>query len=80
MHFYTLDTSAIISRRLSDIPEGFLLSAIVLMELMAGASDESERRRYETLSRDYRKDNSLIVPSFEDWVFSKQSSLLACSG
>jgi hypothetical protein len=37
---------------------------------MAGAGDDSERKRLERLFRDYAKDNSLIVPDESDWAFA----------
>lgn len=69
---YTFDTSVVISRKVSEIPDNFLFSAVVLMELMASAKDESERKRYETLARDYKRDNSLITPSLDDWLLSSK--------
>ena len=72
MSYYTCDTSTIIARKLSALPDNFLLSSVVLLELMAGAADEAERKRYEALARDYRKDNSLIVPSFDDWLMASK--------
>jgi len=72
MPSYTFDTSVIISRKVSDIPDNFLFSAVVLLELIASAKDESERKRYEGLARDYRKDGSLIVPTFEDWLLASR--------
>lgn len=72
MVYYTLDTSAIAARKAFDLPDNFLFSAIVLLELIAGAKDESERKRYESLARDYRKDNSIIVPSYDDWLLASK--------
>ncbi|HKP10578.1 MAG TPA: hypothetical protein VJZ91_00660 [Blastocatellia bacterium] len=72
MAYYTFDTSVVISRKLSQMPDNFLFSAVVLMELIRSASDDSERRRYEVLARDYRKDNSLIVPSLDDWLLASK--------
>lgn len=72
MRFYTCDTSVIIKRKLSDIPDNFLFSSVVLLELTASAGDESERKRYEALSRDYEKDNSLIVPDSDDWLLASK--------
>lgn len=68
MPYYTYDTSTIISRKLKDLPDNFLLSAVVLMELMASARDESQRKVYEALYREYRSNNTLIVPVAEDWL------------
>ena len=72
MTFYTCDTSVIISRKLSDLPDNFLFSAVVLLELLANAADESERKRYEAVGRAYSKDNSLIVPDADDWLLSSK--------
>lgn len=65
---FTIDTSAIISRKLSDVPGNFLFSSVVLMEMMASAKDDSRRRFYEGLYRKWSRDNSLIVPAQEDWL------------
>ena len=43
------------------------MSAVVLMELMAGAKDRSRQKVYEGLFRDYQGRNLLIVPTVEDW-------------
>jgi len=70
MPYFTYDTSVIISRKLTDLqrmPHGFLMSAVVLMELMAGAKDRSRRKVYEALFRYYQQRNLLIVPTAEDW-------------
>lgn len=72
MPSYTFDTSVIISRKVSDLPDNFLFSAVVLLELIASAKDESERKRYEALARDYTKDDSLIVPNFDDWLLASR--------
>src|ERR1044072_2191740 len=72
MPYYTFDTSVVISRKVKEIPDNFLFSAVVLMELMASAKDESERKKYEGLARDYQRDNSLIVPSVDDWFLSSK--------
>ena len=70
MRYYTCDTSVIISRKLSDLPDNFLFSSVVLLELVAGAKDDSRRKYYVSLANDYRKDNSLIVPDFDDWLLA----------
>ncbi|HEY0321919.1 MAG TPA: hypothetical protein VGC66_13235 [Pyrinomonadaceae bacterium] len=61
-----------ISRKLSDLPDNFLFSAVVLMELMASVKDETQRKVYENLHRAYEKDGSLIVPEAEDWLTSSK--------
>ena len=73
MPYFTYDTSVIISRKLTDLhkmPPSFLMSAMVLMELMAGADDRARRKTYENIFRQYQKTNLLIVPNAEDWLFA----------
>jgi predicted nucleic acid-binding protein len=73
MVFYTYDTSTIISRKPLSLPGAlgsYLWSSVVLLELMASANDESDRKRLERLFRDYAKDNSLIVPDENDWALA----------
>jgi predicted nucleic acid-binding protein len=72
MSYFTYDTSVIISRKLVVLPgeRNFFMSAVVLMELTANASDDSRRKIYERLFRDYGRDNSLIVPNDDDWLLA----------
>ena len=75
MPYFTYDTSVIISRKLSNLdemPQDFLMSAVVLMELTAAAEDESRRKFYERAFRDYQKDDSLIVPNDDDWLLASR--------
>ncbi len=72
MSYITFDTSVIISRKLRIMPDNFLLSAPVLLELMRSASDDSSQKRLEAMYRAYQKDNSLIVPKEEDWLLSSK--------
>lgn len=75
MAYFTYDTSVLISRRLTDfheMPQQFLMSAIVQMELIAGAQDESRRKSYERAFRQCQKDNSLIVPTDDDWLLASK--------
>jgi predicted nucleic acid-binding protein len=75
MPYYTYDTSVIISRRLTDLPGSsgsFLMSAVVLMELTASARDDSQRKLYERLFRQYQNDNSLIAPDENDWLLASR--------
>src|ERR1051325_2645796 len=73
MPFLTYDTPVCISRYLTDfqkLPQNFRLSAIVMMELMAGDLDESLRKfRAEIFSR-YQQKDLLIVPTADDWLFA----------
>lgn len=72
MAYFTYDTSVIISRRvaLRDQASGFLWSGVVLMELTAAARDDAERKRHEQVFRQYREDNSLIIPNEDDWLLA----------
>lgn len=72
MPYFTCDTSVVISRKLSVLPDNFLFSGVVLLELLANAKDESERKRYEAVHRAYSKDNSLIVPNADDWFLASK--------
>ena len=73
MAYFTYDTSVCISRNLVDfqkMPPNFLLSAVVMMELIAGAPDESRRRLYLEVFRIYQRDNLIIVPTADDWLLA----------
>ena len=72
MALYTFDTSVVIARKLSRLPSNFLFSAVALLELLAGAGDESERKHYETIQRVYSRDHSLIVPDAHDWLLASK--------
>ena len=75
MAYFTYDTSVIISRKVldrPDLPRGFLWSSIVLMELMASSRDDSQRKVYERLFRQYQQDNSLIIPDGNDWLLASR--------
>ena len=75
MPYFTYDTSVIIARKLTafqKMPQSFLMSAVVLMELIGRASDMTERKTYEQLFRQYKRDNSLIVPNDDDWLLASK--------
>lgn len=72
MPYFTYDTSVIISRKVTDLPGSFLMSAVVLMELTASARDDAQRKVYERLFRQYSEDNSLIVPDENDWLLASR--------
>jgi len=75
MPYFTYDTSVIISRRPVPLPRpagNFLLSAVVLMELMASATDDSQRKIYEQLLRGYQNEGSLIIPNEDDWLLASK--------
>jgi predicted nucleic acid-binding protein len=71
MPYFTYDTSVLISRKLTDfqkMPESFLMSAIVLMELMAGAIDRSDKKLYERAFQHFHNNDLLIIPIYDDWL------------
>src|SRR4029078_10913311 len=73
MPYFTYDTSVCISRKLTDfheMPQNFRMSAVVLMELIAGAHDDSRRKSYEETFRRYQNSDLLIVPNFDDWLLA----------
>lgn len=75
MPYFTYDTSVIISRKLTQfdrLPGKFLMSAIVLMELTASASDSSRRKSFEQLFHAYRREERLIVPDADDWLLASK--------
>jgi predicted nucleic acid-binding protein len=62
------DTNAIIHHRLSAVPG--LVSAVVLQELTAGASDDGEVRRFGLLRAAAEAKGALVTPVGEDWWFA----------
>ncbi len=75
MPYFTYDTSVCISRKVIDfyeMPQSFLLSAVVVMELMAAARDESSRKALEQVCQRYRADNTLVVPNEDDWLLASK--------
>lgn len=72
MPLYTFDTSTIISRKLSDIPDNFLLSEIVILELIGSASDTSKQKMYLALRKNYQQDDLLMTPNSDDWLMASK--------
>jgi len=72
MSSVTYDTSVLGAYKLIDLPDNFLLSAVVVFELMANATDESERKHLERLRRVYERDGTLIVPNADDWLMASK--------
>lgn len=70
MAYVTFDTSFIISHRVESLPDNFLLSEVVVMELMASANDESSRKVFEAIRSLHEKDGTLVVPTSEDWLMA----------
>ena len=74
MAYFTYDTSVVIAKQLVNFREtsGLLLSSIVLLELTASAQDDSQRKFFESLFRDYQSDESLIIPNEADWLLASK--------
>ena len=75
MAYFTYDTSVFISRKLTnfnEMPRNFLLSAVVMMELIASAHDDSRRKLYEEVFRYHKNQDSLIVPTEVDWFLASK--------
>ena len=75
MAYFTYDTSVIISRNVIDLrsrAKDLLLSSVVVLELIASANDDSQRKYYESVFHDYEQENSLIVPNEADWLFASK--------
>ena len=67
MPTFTFDTTIFIAYKPASLPAGFLLSAVVVQELAAGANDKSDLQRLDAVRRAYEKEGRLLVPTGEDW-------------
>lgn len=63
----TYDTNIFITRKPEYFPAGFVMSAVVIQELAAGAVDDSALKQLNAARRDYEKAERLLVPTGEDW-------------
>lgn len=63
----TFDTSVWISRQPTRLPANLLLSAVVVQELTAGATDKTALKKWEMTWRQFEKEEKLLVPTGEDW-------------
>jgi len=61
------DTSVWIAYQPERLPAGFLMSAVVIQELTAGATDKSNLQKWEAVYRAHEKQGTLLVPTGEDW-------------
>jgi predicted nucleic acid-binding protein len=67
MAIITFDTSVFIAYKPADLPAGFRMSAVVIQELTAGATDKSEVQRGDAARVGHEKKGTLLVPTGEDW-------------
>jgi predicted nucleic acid-binding protein len=63
----TYDTNVFIQHRPMHFPSAFVLSAVVVQELVAGAADGSEIQKWNATRLAYEKLGRLLVPTSEDW-------------
>ncbi|MGB9178869.1 MAG: hypothetical protein WCB68_06420, partial [Pyrinomonadaceae bacterium] len=63
----TYDTSVFIAYKPASLPAGFIMSAVVLQELAAGAVDKSELQRLDAARHGFEKEGQLLIPTGEDW-------------
>jgi predicted nucleic acid-binding protein len=61
------DTSIFIAYKPVKLPANFLVSAVVIQELAAGAADNSVLQGLQAVQIAYEKEGKLLVPSGEDW-------------
>jgi predicted nucleic acid-binding protein len=64
----TFDTNVFVNYDPAFFPRGFLMSAVVLQELAAGALDTARLRELETARRLYEREGRLLVPDGDDWI------------
>lgn len=79
MPYFTYDTSVCVARNLIDfqrMPHNFRLSAVVVMELMAGDPDEKRQKFFGEVFRQFQKENLLIVPNADDWLLAAKILIL----
>jgi predicted nucleic acid-binding protein len=64
------DTNALVRDGMHRLPPHALLSAVVLQEITAGASDTAGVRELGELGKRYERAGRLLVPTGEDWWFA----------
>jgi predicted nucleic acid-binding protein len=70
MPLVTFDTSVLIARKPQFPRTGFVLTAVVIQEMTAGAGDRSDLKKWETAWRLFERDSKLLVPTGEDWYLA----------
>lgn len=66
----TYDTNVFIEYKPTRFPAGFVMSAVVIQELAAGARDGTRLKELDRIRRTYEKAGGLLVPTSEDWWFA----------
>ena len=70
MPIVTFDTSVFIAYKPAELPAGFRMSAVVIQEMTAGAIDKSEVQFWNASRLLHEKEDTLLVPTSEDWWFA----------
>lgn len=61
------DTSIFIAHKPVKLPHNFLMYAVVIQELAAGAADKEALKRFDAARVEYERLGKLLVPNAEDW-------------
>jgi predicted nucleic acid-binding protein len=61
------DTNIWIAYEPINLPKSLIMPAVVMQELVAGASDAEAVKRYATARKKYEQEGKYLVPSGEDW-------------
>src|SRR5205085_1429501 len=59
-----------ISRKPDRMPVSLLMSAVVVQEMTAGATDRANLKKWETAWRVFEKEGKLLAPTGEDWYLA----------
>ncbi len=61
------DTNIWIAYKPARLPSDLIMSAVVMQELVVGASDKSEIKFLAASRRRYEREGKMLVPDSEDW-------------
>ena len=61
------DTNIWIAYEPVNLPKSLIMPAVVMQELVAGASDAEEVKRYASARKKYEQEGKYLVPTGEDW-------------
>lgn len=64
------DTNIFITYQPPSYPQGFCMTAIVLEELTAGSSDNTELKFWGNVRKDREANGTLFTPNAEDWFLT----------
>jgi len=73
---YLIDTSSFITHKktliifANALPQSYKMSAVVLQELVVGASDANVVKGYEAVRKKLEKERRLVTPDSEDWLIA----------